>query len=301
MNPLLHHIEALTHTILSGACGLDDTLADLDDWLAGHAGQLTESDRRTFSAALNVESSNDDRSLIDSILKLHATRRLHQHDLQTIPPPALDDTPNAYVQARNAFHQALRASEDGITEARIDIAIANAHNLLGDVAANRRWLDSALARLPDLAAADLTAMAQDIPAMPLPRIGLFKRLGLKLVGFNFDHLDDKNRETLAIIAKMQVDQIVLLAHLLGTSFEAIHEHRRAQRAFRVAAHLIVRHAGLQSQAPGQLLEIAESLHRSEPEAAHILARQVISLCDVYEDEDADPDLLARAQTLLTPG
>jgi len=93
---------------------------------------------------------------------------------------------------------------------------------------------------------------------------------------------------------MQIDQIVTLAHLLGSSFEAIRERQRAQRAFRVAAHLIVRHEGMLITDHEQLLSLAESIQRVEPEAARVLAAQARDLSFQANDRDS----MARANALL---
>jgi hypothetical protein len=292
--PILNDkIGALTEAVLSGQRDLDGALTALERWLNDHAGKLTEGDRLAFSATLDQDSTNDSRSLIDSVLKLHTTRLLYRHDHARTPSRETDGAQSAYAQASGAFTRALRESEYGINETRIDIAIANAQHLLGNAAANRRWLDRALERLPRLAATDLVALAQAIPPIPL-KIPWLKRAGLKLMGFNFDRLARSNRESLAAIGRMQANQIVILAHLVGTSYDAIHERQLADRAFRVAAHLIVRYQGVYEQEAEPLLEIAESIRRAEPEAAHILARQVRSLVE----GSANPDTLARANAIL---
>jgi hypothetical protein len=293
MPNLKNEIDSLTGAVLSGQCDLDSALTALGRWLDEHASDLTEGDRRAFSATLDQESTNDNRSLIDSVLKLHTTRLLYRHDHVHAALQDAGTGQTAYAQASAAFTEALRESENGINEARIDIAIANAQHLLGNAAANRRWLDQALERLPRLAATDLVALAQAIPPIPL-KIHWLKRAGLKLVGFDFDRLARYNRESLAVIGRMQANQIVILAHLIGTSYAAIQESKLADRAFRVAAHLIVRHQGLYEQEAGPLLEIAESIRRAEPEAARILARQARALIE----GSADPASLARADAIL---
>ena len=292
LNEIIH---SLTDAVLTGEYGLDDALAALETWLDTHAASLTQIERQQFSASLDEQGSNDDRSLITSVLKLHATRLLYRHDRRTSPPVSEpEEAQNSYVRARSAFTQALSVSEDAINEARIDIAVANAHHLLANASANRDWLDSALERLPDLAAIDLIKLAEGIPAMPLPRMGPLKRLGLKLMGFNFDRLAQQNVESLTAIARMQVNQIILLSHLLGTSYHTIREKQRATRAFRIAAHLIVRYGGMTNMPPDQLLEIAESLQRTEAEAAAVLAQQAY---DVYRTVDNEAGL-SRAAALL---
>jgi hypothetical protein len=146
-----------------------------------------------------------------------------------------------------------------------------------------------------LAATNLVTLAQEIPAMPIPHMTPLKRLGLKFMGFNFARLDQENRDSMVTIARMQIDQMVTLAHLLGTSFEAIREYPRVQRAFRVAAHLIVRHQGMRSRDPDQLLSIAESLYHSEPEAARVLVGQAR---DAYARAN-DADGVARIDALMS--
>jgi hypothetical protein len=194
-----------------------------------------------------------------------------------------------------AFGHALRQCEEGINEARIDVAVANAQQLLGNEDANRRWLDSALERLPPLASIDLVALAQKIPAMPPPKMNWFQRAGVKMMGFNFERLATQNRDELAAIGRMQVNQIVIMAHLIGISFETIRERQRAQRAFRIAAHLIVRYNGLFRQEEADpLIDMAESLRKFEIEAAQVLAEQAYALYEAQGDSEG----IARAQAVM---
>jgi hypothetical protein len=293
MPSLLEPIHALTETVLARPGDLDNALVSLEEWFDEHADSLTPQQRQSFSAALDVESTNDDRSLIDSVLKLHMTRLLYRYDRAHSQPSA--PVQSDYARARAAFTQGLEESEDIISESRIDVAIANAHHLLGNAAGNRRWLDRALDRLMPLAATNLVTLAEDIPAMPIPRMTALKRIGLRFMGFNFGRLDQDNRDSMVMIARMQIDQIVTLAHLLGSSFEAIRERQRAQRAFRVAAHLIVRHGGMRSTDADQLLSMAESLQHAEPEAARVLAEQARDLSTQANDAAS----IHRANTLLS--
>jgi hypothetical protein len=292
MPSLLEPIHSLTENVLINPDDLDGALVALERWFDENADSLSATERKSFSATLDVESTNNNRSLIDSVLKLHMTRLLYRYDRarsRTPPPPQ-----NAYTRARAAFTQALQESEDIINESRIDIAVANAHHLLGNSAANRRWLDRALDRLMPLAATNLVTLAQEIPAMPIPNMTPLKRLGLKFIGFNFSRLDQENRDSMVAIARMQIDQVVTLAHLLGMSFDAIREYQRVQRAFRVAAHLIVRHQGMRSGEPDQLLSMAESLWRAEPEAAQVLVEQARDLFVRANDADG----IERADALM---
>lgn len=296
MTTLNTHVDTLAGQVLSGSIGLDDALTDLDGWLAAYADRLSDAERKQFSATLDQETTNDNYSLVDSILRLHTTRVLYCYDLDR--SAASEDRPadpTPYSEARARFTRALRQSERGIHETRIDIAIANAHHLLGNPDANRRWLQRALDHLPDLAAINLVALAENIPPMPLPRMGPLKRLGLKVIGFNFEELSSRNLQSLVALAQMQTDQLVIMAHLLGTSFEAIRERQRSRRALRIAAHLVTRHGGLYTAHDvAQLVNIAETLAQPEPDAAHVLAQQALALGDPYTDDD----LLARARALL---
>ena len=292
MPSLLDPIHTLTDTVLSNPDELDSALVALEEWFDEHADSLTPQQRQSFSTALDVESTNDDRSLIDSVLKLHMTRLLYRYDRAHRQPPTPIE--NDYTRARTAFTQGLEQSEDIINESRIDVAIANAHHLLGNAAGNRRWLDRALDRLMPLAATNLVALAEDVPSMPIPNMTRLKRIGLRFMGFDFTRLDQENRDSMVMIARMQIDQIVTLAHLLGSSFEAIRERQRAQRAFRVAAHLIVRHEGMRTDDPDQLLAMAESLQRAEPEAARLLAGRARDRSVQTQDAEG----VARADELL---
>jgi len=293
MPSLLEPIHQLTDYVLEQPDDLDGALTVLERWFDEHGGQMTDADRRAFSAALDVQSTNDNRSLIDSVLKLHMTRLLYRFDrTRNTRPTAL--APNDYAQARTAFTKAMEESEDVINESRIDIAVANAHHLLGNATANRRWLDRALDRLPPLATTNLVTLAQAIPSMPIPRLNAIKRLGLRFMGFDFSRLDRENRDSLSAIARMQIDQMIILADLIGSSFEAVRERQRAQRAFRIAAHLIMRHEGMRNADPDQLMAIADSLLRCEPEAARQLAHQAHALYVSAKDAEG----LIRAEKLI---
>ncbi len=286
MPSLIDHIDTQAAAVLRGDQSLDDALQAVDDWLADHYDQLTALDRQAFSATLDQAGTGQAESLIDSILRLHTTRLLYRHD-KAAAVTAPEDGLNAYERARAAFATALQESEDTINEARIDVAVANAHNLLGDTAANRRWLDAALDRLPDIAAFDLVTLAQQIPAMPLPKLNWWRRIGLQFVGFNFERLAEKNRASLKTIARMQTDQIIIMAHLLGTSYEAIRERQRANRALRVAAHLVMRYEGMYLDEVDQLLDIAEALQQAEPEAMAVLAEQARHHATIMEDTEGE--------------
>jgi hypothetical protein len=294
MTTLSDQIQYHTQLVLDGFYNLDDALVGLENWLNDNLAALTPEVRAAFRASLDAESTDDDRSLVDSVIKLHVTRLLHRTDAESDPPFAGGgETTTAYSQARDAFVEALLENENGIRESRIDIAIANAQHLLGNTDANRRWLDSALDRLPALAAPDLIDLARDVPDMPVPRLNWFKRVGLRVLGINLGRLAARNRDSLAAMARMQFDQVILLAHLLGTSYETIRERQRANRAFRISAYLIVRYGGLTLDEPEQTLAIAESLARPEPEAAQLLAQQVLAAID-----DESDDLHARAEAIL---
>jgi tetratricopeptide (TPR) repeat protein len=277
MPSLTDHIDTLADSILEGQISLDDALYDLADWLDANADNLSPGERHAFSATLDQASQGSNESLVDSILRLHTTRLLYRHDKISAPPDPDTVEPTPYAEARSAFADALQESEDAINETRIDIAIANAQHLLGDIDANRRWLDTALDRLPPVAATDLVALAQAIPAMPMPRLNWWRRFGLKLIGYNFERLAARNRASLTTIARMQTDQIVIMAHLVGTSYEAIRERQRAHRALRIAAHLITRHDGMHLKEADQLRAIAADLQQAEREAAVILLRQANAL------------------------
>ena len=80
MPSLLEPIHSLTENVLLNPDDLDGALVALERWFDEHADHLTEVERRAFSAELDVESTNDDRSLMDSVLKLHTTRLLYRFD-----------------------------------------------------------------------------------------------------------------------------------------------------------------------------------------------------------------------------
>ncbi len=298
MASLIRQLNNLTQVVLSGEHSLDDGLTALERWLSKNAGELHEDERRLFSASLDAETTNDNRSLIDSILKMHAARLLHRYDSQraeAVLAAEEGEPSNAYQVARKTFGDALNRSEQQINEARIDIAIANAHQLLGDTQGNRRWLETALNRLPDLAEIDFTGLAQQIPLMEPPRLNPFQRFGLKVIGFNFTKLAEQNQTDLLTLSQMQANQIIIVAHLIGISLQTIQERQRARRAFRIAAHVIVRQNGMPNQEVGPLLDIAEALFPAELEASAILARQAAALSKTTGDAES----YIRADSLIS--
>ncbi|MCD4686289.1 MAG: hypothetical protein K8S97_10170 [Anaerolineae bacterium] len=286
------HIIALTNTVISGRHGLDETLDAVEEWVYAHGGSMPEAEVVHVLTTLNRDSSNDDRALVDSVLRLHATRLLYRFDQDQQLVSEDDDT--EYGWARNAFNTALRESEVGIREARIDIAIANAHHLLGNISGNRQWLDTALERMQGIASLDLPGLVAVIPAMPLPKMGPFRRLGLRVMGLDLTQLSERNRESFTEIARMQINQMILLADLIGAQFNVIHERQRANRAFRVVAYLVLRYDGITGLEPAQLLNIAGDIQRTEAEAAAVLAQQAYVLFRATGDEDG----MVRAEELL---
>ncbi len=292
MHALDDLIQHLTDAVVARQISLDRALAGLDEWLPPHASDLSQAARESFRASLTDPSTGDDRALVGSVLKLHAARLLHRFDRRREPPPPTPDSP--YAQARAALAEALTASEDAISEARIDIAIASAQHLLGDEQAHRRWLSCALDRLPAGAAVDLVALAEAVPDMPPPRLSRWQRAGMRVIGLNFDRLSARNRADLSRIAQLQTVQCVLLAHLLGATCETAGEGHLAGDAYRVAADLVRRRGGLPGLDTGPLLDVAESLRRREPEAAALLATQARD----QAREAGDADAVARAEALL---
>jgi hypothetical protein len=111
----------------------------------------------------------------------------------------------------------------------------------------------------------------------MPKINWWRRISLTLVGYNFERFAAKNRASLTTIARMQTDQIIIMAHLIGTSYETIRERQRANRAFRIAAHLITRYDGMHMQEGEQLRDIAADIERAEPDAAALLIAQAAAL------------------------
>jgi hypothetical protein len=298
MPTLTQQIDSMTGDVLNGSHSLDEALTILGDWLNTSADTITGDERQAFRNALNEPSSNDTRSLVDSTLRLHVARLIQRREesgQQSASDPDDIDPTSDYARQRSQFETALLDTNRAIKEARIDIAIANAHNLLGDIDANRRWLSHALDRLPDLASVDLMTLAEQIPPRPVPRLNWFQRISLKLMGVSFERLAAHSLGNLTIIAQLQTNQIIILAHLTGVSLDAIHQQRLARRAYRVAAHLVMRNEGMPGEDVDHLLEIAETLVDTEPDAARSLARQAHTQCTA---ESASNDCLTRAQAIL---
>lgn len=297
MSTLDQHILELTDAVVGARYTLEQALPVIEEWLDRHGMDLTADDHALFRQSLQRESTDDARSLVDSVLRMHALRLLSRSERTRIPRPSADpqlDHGGPYAQARDAFNDALRDSEDELREARMDVAIANTLHLLGNAQGSLTWLEQALERLHPLATMDLVELAQAIPAMTLPKLGVLRRLGLRAMGLNLEALSERNRSSFVRLAQLQTNQVILLAHLLGVSFQGLQEHQRAGRAFRVVAHLVLRYQGMPGEDAQAVLEIADAIRRSEPEAAMLLAQQAYA----WYEARGDTEGMARAQNYI---
>lgn len=231
-------ITTLATTTLGKRQSLDDALHALQVWIDQNAGRMTEEDRETFSDKLNAEKDpamrdgrphGDDESLILSVLRLHAMRLLYRFDERREGRPASDDT-TPYGRARYRLAVALREAEIAINEARVDTAIANAHQILADRSANLRWLQDALTRLQTIGQNNLVKLAESIPTPELPPLSFLQRVGFRVLGIRQEEIAARNLRSLRHIAELQTSQLVEMAKLLADSFNAIGDQVSAQQA-----------------------------------------------------------------------
>ena len=238
-------VDSLTSAVVARSQSLDDALFALQTWVDRNAQLMTETDRAEFSATLTAEKDSqvrdgqpygDDASLVSSVLRLHAMRLLYRVDEQHQGPiPSDDDSP--YGRARHRLQLALREAELAINEARVDTAIANAHHILADRGANRRWLQDALTRLQPVAARDLVRLADSVPAPELPQLNIIQRLTFRVLGIQQEEIARRSLQSLRHLAELQHSQLTEMAKLLADSFDAIEDRPGAQQALALLAKL----------------------------------------------------------------
>jgi hypothetical protein len=239
---LLATIDQLTAEVNSQKQSLEAALFALQTWLEANAPTLSAADRTEFSQVLIQEkkkpnqAESDDSSLIASVLRLHAMRLLFRYDAQQTAPLKPDDE-TAYEQAKYRLKLALREVETAVNEARIDTAIANAHHILGDKGANRRWLQDALIRVQTVAAKDLTRLAANIPLPETPQLTLWQRIMFRIYGIRQEEIAKRTVASLRQIADLQLTQMAEMATLLAESFNAIDDKLSAQQALAILGQL----------------------------------------------------------------
>ncbi len=229
MNSILDTISGLVEGVISKQETLDNALFVMQTWVGRNAPLLSEVERSEFSQTIAQEKSapardgvpfGSDESLVASILRLHTMRLLYRFDYDhqtTTDTPADDST---YSLGTRRLRDALRQNELSINEARVDAAVANAHQIMGDAGSNRRWLQDALARLQAAAKVDLIRLADSIPPPPLPELNLIQKATFFVFGIKPAEIARRNLKSLRQLAELQTAQIVEMAQLLVTSFEA---------------------------------------------------------------------------------
>jgi hypothetical protein len=231
-------IDTLTNDVVERNQSLDGALFALQSWFDQNVESMDDDERVNFSNKLNAEKDatqregqphGDDASLVSSVLRLHVMRLLYRYDekQQSVAPP-LDDTP--YERARRRLQIALRETELAVNEARVDTAIANAHNIMDDRNANRRWLQDALTRLQTVAQKDLLRMANSVPMPTMPPLNPFQKAGFWVLGITQEEIGKRNLLSLKKLATLQNNQLIEMAHLLAESFGAIEDPIGAKQA-----------------------------------------------------------------------
>jgi hypothetical protein len=238
-------INGLTDAIATGKQSLDDALFALQTWLDQNTGLMSEDELQAFSETLNAEKDTqvrdgkpygDDQSLVASVLRLHAMRLLYRMGEQRRGAPKTQDN-SPYERAKRRLQLALREIDIAINEARVDTTIANAHNILADERANRRWLQDALARLQAVSAKNTVKLADAVPIPDLPRLSIFQRLTFRVLGIRQEELARRSLLSLRQVAVLQHEQLVEMAKLLADSFEAIGDDPGKQQALALLTKL----------------------------------------------------------------
>ncbi|MBX3086828.1 MAG: hypothetical protein KF716_34665 [Anaerolineae bacterium] len=239
---LLATLDQLTADVASQKQSLEAALFALQSWLDANAPSLSPSDRTEFSQVLVQEKKNrtegqsDDTTLIASVLRLHAMRLLFRFDAQQAEPLKPEDD-TAYAQAKYRLKVSLREVETAVNEARIDTAIANAHHILGDRGANRRWLQDALIRIQTAAAKDLHRLAESIPQPDTPPLTFWQRIMFRIYGIRQEEIAKRTVASLRQIVDLQNAQMTEMATLLAESFNAIDDKLGAQQALGILGQL----------------------------------------------------------------
>lgn len=243
MPSLLKPVADYTDQVAKRSLSLEDALFNLQTWIDANAPTITEADRKEFVSVLHAEkaenteeSRSNDSSLIASVLRLHAMRLLFRYDASHEAAMQPEDD-SAYAQSKYRLKLALREVEAAINEARIDAAIANAHALLGDAGANRRWLHDALIRVQTVAGKDLARLADSMPEPELPPLNLLQRFFFRLYGIKRDEITRRTLDGLRQLANLQTSQIAEMATLLADSFNAVDDKLGAQQALSILTRL----------------------------------------------------------------
>jgi hypothetical protein len=239
---LLTTIDQLTTAVATQKQSLEDALFALQTWVEANAPTLTKTERAGFSQVLIQEKKNpnqdqsDDSALIASVLRLHVMRLLFRFDAQQAEPMQPEDS-SAYAQAKYRLKVSLREVESAVNEARIDTAIANAHHILGDRSANRRWLQDALIRVQTASAKDIRRLAEAIPMPEIPQLTFWQRIMFRIYGIRQEEIAKRTVASLRHIAALQNTQMAEMATLLAESFSAIDDKLGAQQALAILGHL----------------------------------------------------------------
>ena len=246
MTTINETINGLTEAIATGKQSLDDALFALQTWLDQNTGLMSEDELQAFSETVNAEKDpqvrdgepyGDDRSLVASVLRLHAMRLLYRMgEHKRGAPKAQDNSP--YERAKQRLQLAMREIDIAINEARVDTTIANAHNILADQRANRRWLQDALARLQAVSAKNTLKLAETMPVPDLPHLSIFRRLMFRVLGIRQEELARRSVLSLRQVAVLQHEQLVELVRLLADSFGAVGDNPGKQQALALLTKLL---------------------------------------------------------------
>jgi hypothetical protein len=235
MPTLVETIATLSDAVVAREQSLENALFALQGWVETHGPTMSGGDREAFSELLRAEQDapqrdgkpqGDDRSLVSSVLRLHAARLLYRQDESRRAPAPAEES--QYGRARQRFQAALREVELAVNEARIDTAIANAHGILGDSRASQRWLHDALARLQAVRGKDLIRLAGAVPLPEQSKQQPLKRFLFRVSGIKQQEIAQRAVLSLRQLAELQMRQVVEMLNLLAESFAALSDSPGAQ-------------------------------------------------------------------------
>jgi len=234
-------IESLAGDVVEKRQSLDDGLFALQTWFDQHVKLLGDEERVAFSERLNAEKDSakregqphgDDLSLVSSVLRLHAMRLLYRYD-ETARPKTDVPADSPYQRGHYRFQNALREAELATNEARVDTAIANAHMILEDVSANRRWLQDAIMHLETASQKDLIRLAEAIPLPEKIQLNILQRASFALLGIKQEEIGRRNLQSLRQVAHLQTKQLAEMAQLLAASFKSIEDSAGWEQAMQI--------------------------------------------------------------------
>jgi hypothetical protein len=238
-------LDSLTTSLVDHKQTLDDALFALQTWMDNNIQTLTPEQRDQFNAKLEAEkhaptdsedSEPSDYGLVSSVLRLHATRLLYRYDEKMRNSFAREED-SPYGRAKQKLQHALRLTEMAINEAKVDTAIANAHSILNDNNANRRWLQDALTRIQSVSNKDLIKLADSVPPPEKVELTIFQRIAFFVLRIKQDEISRRTLASLRQIAELENVKLIEMAKLLAESFVASGDTVSSEQAIAILSRL----------------------------------------------------------------